>query len=188
MAEPVLGCRSVAFAGGVLTLIDQRKLPGELVFMTCTTAEDVFHAIREMAVRGAPAIGAAGAFGVAIAARGAVEHGACVCFTPSEPLGADNRAALGRSAAVLGATQMAKEHLDGARPTAVNLSWVRCPAGAHRMKLLGSPTAARTTALARPAGHEAAGRVRRSVARGALGHGGRSAGRCAGARGSNNRR
>jgi len=102
MSDPILGCRSVSFGKGVLTLIDQRKLPGELVFLPCHTVEEVFSAIKEMAVRGAPAIGAAGAFGVAIASRGAADSGA---------------------AGVLDATRAAKAHLDEARPTAVNLSW-----------------------------------------------------------------
>jgi methylthioribose-1-phosphate isomerase len=49
-------------------LIDQRALPGRLTYVECSTAGDVERAIRDLVVRGAPAIGAAGAYGVALAA------------------------------------------------------------------------------------------------------------------------
>ena len=63
-------------AGGV-RLIDQTKLPGEEISVLCRSAAEVAGAIREMVVRGAPAIGAAAAFGAAIAARdGDFEAGA----------------------------------------------------------------------------------------------------------------
>ena len=56
--------------GGALELLDQRKLPQELTYLRCTTAAEVAAAIRDMVVRGAPAIGCAAAFGVALG-RGA---------------------------------------------------------------------------------------------------------------------
>lgn len=49
-------------------MIDQRRLPTRLEWISCTTAKDVSEAIRTMAIRGAPAIGAAGAYGVALTA------------------------------------------------------------------------------------------------------------------------
>jgi len=52
----------------VLKLIDQRKLPFEEVYFECTNTEEVAEAIKEMVVRGAPAIGVTAAYGVAIAA------------------------------------------------------------------------------------------------------------------------
>ena len=55
--------------GEALRLIDQRKLPVSVEFVECRTAEDVADAIRHMVVRGAPAIGAAAAYGIAIGAR-----------------------------------------------------------------------------------------------------------------------
>lgn len=61
--------RSVQWESGALQLIDQRKLPAELVVMRCESVDAVTRAISDMAVRGAPAIGAAGAFGLAIAAQ-----------------------------------------------------------------------------------------------------------------------
>jgi methylthioribose-1-phosphate isomerase len=49
-------------------LIDQTRLPGDEVFVSCRTAAEVAAAIRDMVVRGAPAIGAAAAYGTALAA------------------------------------------------------------------------------------------------------------------------
>jgi len=80
----------------MVRLIDQRELPGRLRFLECETVTEVADAIRTLAVRGAPAIGATGAFGVALAAQRST-----------------------RPAAVRAAAQ----RLAAARPTAVNLSW-----------------------------------------------------------------
>ena len=55
--------RAIVWKGDRLELIDQRRLPDETVYVTCRTAEDVAAAIRDMVVRGAPAIGCAAAFG-----------------------------------------------------------------------------------------------------------------------------
>lgn len=85
-----------------LLLIDQTRLPHETVLVACRTAEDVAQAIRSMQVRGAPAIGVAAAYGMAL---GAQAH-------PSR----DRQAFVGeleRIAALLRLT----------RPTAVNLQW-----------------------------------------------------------------
>jgi methylthioribose-1-phosphate isomerase len=77
-------------------LIDQRALPGRLAFVECSTVPDVVRAVRDLVVRGAPAIGVTGAFGVALAAQTAT------------------------SARVV---DRAAEQLRAARPTAVNLGW-----------------------------------------------------------------
>ena len=64
-------------AAGAVRLVDQTRLPDEEVFVTCRTASEVAAAIRGMVVRGAPAIGAAAAYGTALAARaGRLEEGA----------------------------------------------------------------------------------------------------------------
>ena len=76
-----------------LELLDQRRLPDDVVYVACTTAAEVAAAIRDMVVRGAPAIGCAAAFGFALEAR----------------RGGDLEPAV----AVLAAS----------RPTAVNLFW-----------------------------------------------------------------
>ena len=59
---------TIAWRDGALELIDQTRLPAELVSLRLTTVPDVIDAIKRLAVRGAPAIGVAGAYGVALAA------------------------------------------------------------------------------------------------------------------------
>jgi methylthioribose-1-phosphate isomerase len=61
--------RTVEWAGDGVRLIDQTRLPEEESYVVCRTAAEVARAIREMLVRGAPAIGAAAAYGAALAAR-----------------------------------------------------------------------------------------------------------------------
>lgn len=93
---------TLSFRDGRLRLIDQRRLPGTVEFYEANTYQDVVEAIREMVVRGAPAIGAAGAYGVYLAAR-QFRH------EPEEEFERKLRNAV--------------EDLAGARPTAVNLTW-----------------------------------------------------------------
>jgi methylthioribose-1-phosphate isomerase len=59
---------TIAWAGDHVRLIDQRRLPGELVMVEAHDVATLCALIRELAVRGAPALGAAGAMGVALAA------------------------------------------------------------------------------------------------------------------------
>ncbi|MDE2180146.1 MAG: S-methyl-5-thioribose-1-phosphate isomerase [candidate division NC10 bacterium] len=54
---------------GTVRLLDQRRLPAEEVYVECRDAAAVAHAIRSMQIRGAPAIGVAGAMGLALAAQ-----------------------------------------------------------------------------------------------------------------------
>ncbi|NIR60870.1 MAG: S-methyl-5-thioribose-1-phosphate isomerase [Gammaproteobacteria bacterium] len=61
--------RAVAWRDGALELIDQRALPQRLETLRLTTCTEVRQAIADMAVRGAPAIGIAAAYGVVLAAR-----------------------------------------------------------------------------------------------------------------------
>lgn len=61
--------RALWFRDGALHLIDQRELPGRTVLRHLKTGQSVAEAIRMMAVRGAPAIGVAAAYGMALAAR-----------------------------------------------------------------------------------------------------------------------
>jgi methylthioribose-1-phosphate isomerase len=76
-----------------LELLDQRLLPDQTVYLSCTTAAEVAAAIRDMVVRGAPAIGCAAAFGFALDSK--------------------NKSDL----------QKAFQCLAASRPTAVNLFW-----------------------------------------------------------------
>lgn len=61
--------RALEWKEGVLHLLDQRVLPQQEVWLQCHDAQETADAIRDMAVRGAPAIGIAAAYGVALAAR-----------------------------------------------------------------------------------------------------------------------
>ena len=56
----------IRWKGDRLELLDQRLLPDQTVYVTCRSAEEVAAAIRDMVVRGAPAIGCAAAFGVVL--------------------------------------------------------------------------------------------------------------------------
>ena len=85
-----------------LVLLDQRLLPGQELERVYGRWEDVADAIRTLAVRGAPAIGVAAAFGVVLAAR------------------ASTATTFARLAADL---DVALKGLAGTRPTAVNLFW-----------------------------------------------------------------
>jgi methylthioribose-1-phosphate isomerase len=96
--------RTLAYAAGSLVLLDQRRLPGERTEVRCTTAAETAAAIRDMAVRGAPAIGVAAAYGVVLEARAAAA-----------------RASAG-AADVVAAATAAAAILARARPTAVNLA------------------------------------------------------------------
>lgn len=104
MAEEVFS--PLRWKHGVLHLIEQRRLPGEEVWVRCDTAEDVFRAIRDMIVRGAPAIGCAAAYGVALAAR--------ALMTTHRGITAH---------AFRAQLDQAIDHLATSRPTAVNLFW-----------------------------------------------------------------
>jgi methylthioribose-1-phosphate isomerase len=90
----------VRFADRALHLLDQTRLPAEEHWLTCTTAEEVAGAIRRLAVRGAPAIGVAAAYGLALGMRAAA---------PGEP--------------PLERFELDAELLGATRPTAVNLRW-----------------------------------------------------------------
>jgi methylthioribose-1-phosphate isomerase len=85
-------------------MLDQTRLPGEVVHVTLTSWPEVVDAIKAMVVRGAPAIGVAGAMGVALAA-----HGAAATSATRQSFDAE----MGRAIA----------ELRDARPTAVNLAW-----------------------------------------------------------------
>ena len=116
---------TVAWVDGVVRLIDQRDLPGRLRFLDCTTVGQVCEAISSLAVRGAPALGATGAFGVALATH-----------------------RRGGEAAVLQAADKAAGSIIATRPTAVNLAWgVRRVLTAARAAAGKGPAAVRRAAL-----------------------------------------
>ena len=94
--------RTVEWKNDSVVMIDQTKLPNELVFVKYTDYNDVAEAIRTLVVRGAPAIGVSGAFGMALAAL----------QSQSENI-----------EDLLSDLEKAKKILFETRPTAVNLSW-----------------------------------------------------------------
>ena len=94
--------RTVEWKNDSVVMIDQTKLPNELVFVKYTDYNDVANAIRTLVVRGAPAIGVSGAFGLALAA-----------------LQSSSKTIDG----LLSDLEKAKKILFETRPTAVNLSW-----------------------------------------------------------------
>jgi methylthioribose-1-phosphate isomerase len=84
---------TIEWRDGAVRMIDQRRLPGELAYVDARTVDELCDAITTMVVRGAPALGVAGAMGVALAqARG----------EPLEP---------------------AAQRIVATRPTAANLEW-----------------------------------------------------------------
>jgi methylthioribose-1-phosphate isomerase len=93
---------TVAREADAIVMIDQRKLPAEEVYVRCKTAAEVARAIRTMVIRGAPAIGVAAAFGLALGMR------------KSKATGTQKFAA---------EFQKACDLMAATRPTAVNLFW-----------------------------------------------------------------
>jgi methylthioribose-1-phosphate isomerase len=94
--------RPLRWTGEALQLLDQRKLPFEIDYLTCRSSDEVADAIRSLAVRGAPAIGIAAAWGAVLAERAIVADNVDDAAARLEP---------------------ALQRLNAARPTAVNLAW-----------------------------------------------------------------
>ncbi len=92
-----VGEASIGWADGALLAIDQRALPDEFRWLRLTTVDEVIDAITTLAIRGAPALGVAGAFGVALASY---THAGDTEKATSEA-----------------------QRIASARPTAVNLAW-----------------------------------------------------------------
>lgn len=85
-----------------LVIIDQTKLPNDITLLSLTTAQEIWDAIYQLKVRGAPAIGVAAAFGLAALAQQISSQ---------------------EKEIFLRELKEKKEFLNSARPTAVNLSW-----------------------------------------------------------------
>lgn len=121
--------RPIRWTGEALELLDQRVLPFTVVHESCRSSDEVAAAIRALVVRGAPAIGIAAAWGVVLAARA---------------LPADQATDAAAASALL---EPALQHLNAARPTAVNLMW----ALARMRRVLASAGADWRAALEREA-------------------------------------
>src|SRR5215470_9976280 len=92
----------IRLEAGAVVLLDQTRLPGARVERRCASVPELCLAIRELAIRGAPALGIAAAMGMALAADTSV---------------AADMETLRRELAG------ARDALAGSRPTAVNLAW-----------------------------------------------------------------
>jgi len=99
---PANRVETLRWSGGRLEMIDQRVLPAQFRYLACDSAESVAAGIRDMVVRGAPAIGCAAAYGIALEA-----------LRQRDAPPPQFAAAIERAFAVLAAS----------RPTAVNLFW-----------------------------------------------------------------
>ena len=103
MSEKTLSLlKTVEWKNNKVVMIDQTKLPNELVFVEYSDFHDVANAIKTLIVRGAPAIGVSGAFGLALAAL------------QSKATTKDQ---------LLSELESARKILYETRPTAVNLAW-----------------------------------------------------------------
>ncbi|MBR0080098.1 MAG: S-methyl-5-thioribose-1-phosphate isomerase [Synergistaceae bacterium] len=98
----MLNYESVRLDNDELVLLDQTKLPNEINILRLTDIKDIWQAIYKLQVRGAPAIGVAAAFGLYISAMKIESNDYDEFFN---------------------GVHEAKEYLNSARPTAVNLSW-----------------------------------------------------------------
>ncbi|MFY9300349.1 MAG: S-methyl-5-thioribose-1-phosphate isomerase [Candidatus Nitrosotenuis sp.] len=94
--------KTIEWKNNKVVMIDQTRLPNELVFVEYSDFKDVAHAIKTLIIRGAPAIGVAGAFGLALAALQSSAK------TKDE---------------LISDLENAKKILFETRPTAVNLAW-----------------------------------------------------------------
>ncbi|MEM4675808.1 MAG: S-methyl-5-thioribose-1-phosphate isomerase [Nitrososphaerota archaeon] len=94
--------RTVLWKDGQVKLIDQRRLPSKLVYISCKNYREVAKAIKNMTVRGAPAIGVAAAMGMALAAKSVKSKNVEKLMSELEK---------------------AKNVLASTRPTAINLYW-----------------------------------------------------------------
>jgi methylthioribose-1-phosphate isomerase len=124
---------SIAWVDGKLRLLDQRKLPHKTAYIDYSDYREVAEAIKDMVVRGAPAIGITGAYGLALAA-----------------LASD----AGNPDTLMDELAAAKEHLQSSRPTGANLAWAldRCLEHARHTARSGTSTKSIAQALVDEAG------------------------------------
>ena len=121
--------RTIEWVGdlpGYVRIIDQTLLPGQLEYRSCGTIYELHEAIRNLRVRGAPAIGVAAAMGVVLG----MQRSVCAMDTIEPPAGAMESAEVWRRwvhetvDAPFGENlRTYGEYLKSSRPTAVNLAW-----------------------------------------------------------------
>jgi methylthioribose-1-phosphate isomerase len=94
--------RTIGYHGGKVVTIDQTRLPNETIMLEMKSCGDVAQAIRQMKIRGAPLLGAAAAYALALVAQNSRSE---------------------TSAQLVSELEQSARMLKGTRPTAVNLSW-----------------------------------------------------------------
>ncbi len=119
MATSILDIDTVRLSddGDAIELIDQTKLPGVIEVIRLDDQHDIWHAIADMQVRGAPAIGVTAAFAYYLAAKGIASN------VDLKELGGTYVDTEDQADEFFFRLNKAKEYLNSARPTAVNLSW-----------------------------------------------------------------
>jgi methylthioribose-1-phosphate isomerase len=113
--------KTLKWVGGVdgyLEIIDQRKLPGEYKTLRCSNVKQLYDAIKTLAVRGAPAIGVAGAYGAVLALQKNIYRRARGDLRDKYKINSANSAA-----SAVKVLKRDSEYLASSRPTAVNLRW-----------------------------------------------------------------
>jgi len=94
--------RTVSWKDGAIVLIDQRKLPNKLIFIKCSNHHQVADAIKNMSIRGAPAIGAIAGMALTLVA---------------------NKSKANKKEDLIKELEFAAKDLRATRPTGVNLFW-----------------------------------------------------------------
>jgi methylthioribose-1-phosphate isomerase len=131
MPQPIPTLRWEGGVDGHLVLLDQTRLPNEVVELHCRTVEDVWQAIKRLAVRGAPAIGVAAAYGVCLSLNssgslplaGRVGEGVRSGYPALSPLPSPPHQGEGTGGNNIEVVRLACDYLATSRPTAVNLFW-----------------------------------------------------------------
>src|SRR3989337_1193215 len=93
---------TIEWKNGIVSMLDQTKLPIEVVYFDCKTYQDVAKGIKELIIRGAPAIGVAAAMGIALGAKEIKANDFAGFYSEMEKI---------------------CSHIGSTRPTAVNLFW-----------------------------------------------------------------
>jgi methylthioribose-1-phosphate isomerase len=104
--------RTIDWVGGAVEIVDQTRLPGECVTVTISTVDELVDAIRRLAVRGAPALGVAGALGVVLSGG---DRAAIARLRAARPTAVNLAWGVDRAAARLG------EGLDAVLETALRI-------------------------------------------------------------------
>lgn len=127
-------CKTVGFADGALKLVNQPLLPHEFQILSITDYHEAAKAIRTMVVRGAPAIGATAAYGMALAAQQGVDLGeAAAVLTKTRPTAQDLFYAVRRVEKMVAAGRNA---LDAAREIAADYETACERIGEHGADLI----------------------------------------------------